>query len=105
MRVSWLLPLDHLPPNFVLFVDCVAGFHIMAFIVMVFLFLSDIFKGKKETEEQKQQTIKDREKFMGKLEDLKRKEDEFMEIGRVLTKHGKDKNGNRERLEKNKKID
>ena len=38
---------------------------------------------------------------MGKLEDLKKKEDEFNAIGRVLTKHGKDKNGNREIL-KNK---
>ena len=70
---------------------------------MVSLFLTDICKTKDKILEQKKQTVEDRKEFMGKLEELKKKEDEFMEIGRILTKHGKDKNGNRETLNRKKK--
>ena len=95
----------HLDPVVQVVLDVVIAIHMAVFVFAIAYWAIDLCKDPEVIFGQKQDSAKDREKFLARLEELKKKEDDFNRIGRTLTKYGKDKDGNREALVDSKKQD
>ena len=86
--LEYLLPiLGHLDKNFLIFLDVIAFFHIFVFCLACWYFASDFMKKPKDVYANKVNF--DHEEYIKRVEEMRRKEQEFNVTSRVLTNYGK----------------